>query len=90
MMSQRKRKISTTPKNTGGVNIFTVGIDNFFGDGKSQTGACFVLSAGDIRFIETIPDVWKAFFRNADAVIADSDKDFIFLYGSLYLNGRIR
>ena len=64
-------------------------MDNFFYDGKAETGAFFVFSAGEICLIETFPDFFQAVFWNTDAGIPDRNKYFFILAGGFYCDGGI-
>ena len=74
---------------TDDVDILVMGADDFFYDGKSETGALAVFSAGGVDLVKTIPDLGQAFFRDADAGILYGDKYFPVFFRRLDNNRRI-
>lgn len=85
-MWQREGKVRTASENAGGMDIFMMGFDDLLCDRESKTGSGLILSAGDVCFVKSIPDMWEAVLRDADAVVTDGDEDLIFLYSGLNLN----
>ena len=60
--------------------MFIVGGNNFFYNGKSQAGTFFVLAAGLVSLVETIPNLFLTFLGDANAGITDRDKDFVIAF----------
>ena len=65
------------------VDVFPVGLDSFFYNGKSQAGAFFILAPGQICFVETLPDLVQSVSGNTDAVILYRNVDFFAPFGGL-------
>ena len=59
------------------IDVLVVGSDDFFHDGKPQSGAFLIFTSGQIRFVEAFPDQLQLFFGNTDTGVLDRDKDFV-------------
>ena len=80
MQRQGENKLRADAFRTDHIDIFLMGLDDFFYDDQPQARALFIFSAGNIRFIKPLPDFSKAFFWNADAPVFYRSKDFFVLY----------
>ena len=63
--------------------------DDFFYDGKSQTGSFSVFSAGGIQFVESFPDFIQAGTGNSLSGVFDRYKDCAVFFCSFYFNSGI-
>ena len=72
--SERKDKFRADAFRTDNINVFMMGMNNFFYNGEAQAGTLFISAPGKIRLVETFPDFTEAVSGNADAGILDGDK----------------
>ena len=72
---------------TDDVDVFTVGVDDFFGDGQAEAGSFFIFAAGQVGFVEAVKDELEAFLGDTDSGIFHGDKDFVMLELGLDGNG---
>ena len=61
-------------------------LNDFFYNGKSETGSFFIFSAGQVRFIETVEYLLHTVLRNSDARILYRNKDLFVFYAGLDVN----
>ena len=71
------------------MDILMMRLNDLACDCKTESGTCFILATGNVCFVKTIPDMWQAFFRNTNAVIADCDEDLALLFGCLDFDGGV-
>ena len=62
---QREYKLCSNAFGADYIDCFVVSHNNFFYDGKSDSGACFVTTTGKVGLVESLPDF-------VDAVLWDS------------------
>ena len=53
---QAENKLAALPRCTDNIDMLVVGVNDFSGDGQSQSGALFIFSPGQIWFVEAVPD----------------------------------
>ena len=70
-IGQRKDKFCTNTFCADDIDIFMMGMYDFFNDGQPKTGSLFVFPTGSIRFIKTFPDTSDTFLWNPDSLIFD-------------------
>ena len=75
---QGKNKFCAHPGRTDHIDILPMGKDDLLYDGESKSGAFAVFSPGNICFIEPLPDLRNAFFRNTCAVVFYGYEDLSF------------
>ena len=49
------------------VNVFIMSLDGFFNDCKTESGSFFVFAAGEIGFVEALPDLIQFFAGDSEA-----------------------
>ena len=73
---KREDKLRANSLCTDDIDIFVVCLDDLFYDGKTQTGALFVLTTGKVTLIEAFPYPVEIFFRDTDAIVPYGHEDF--------------
>ena len=71
---------------TDNIDIFIMGLDDFFSDGQTEAGALLIFTPGKIRFIETIPNELQAVLGDADPTVFYGNKDFIPFFCGFYFD----
>lgn len=66
---QGENKFTAGAFGTDQVNVLTVGTHDFLSDGKSKAGSFFVLTAGGVRFVKSVPNQLDLVLWNTDAVV---------------------
>ena len=74
---------------TDAINIFAVGVYNFFYNGETKTGSFFVFTAGKVCFVKAFPDFIQAVLWNADAGVFYGNKYFFIFFCRLDGNERV-
>ena len=64
-------------------------LDDLLGDGKAQAGPFFILAAGQIGFVETVPDQLQAVLGDADAAVLDGNEYLCVFFRGLDLDDGI-
>ena len=59
------------------IDILAVRLDNLFYNGKAKSGSFLVLSAGQIRLIEALPDLGQCASRDSNSVVLDGGVNLI-------------
>lgn len=57
------------------VNVFIMSLDGFFNDCKTESGSFFVFAAGEIGFVEALPDLIQFFAGDSEAGVFDGYED---------------
>ena len=65
------------------INMFVVGLDDLLDDGQAQAGPFLVLPAGQIRFVEALPDLVQLLAGDPDPVVLHRDEDLVVFLGCL-------
>ncbi len=62
---------------------------DLFYDCQTESCSLLILTSGEIRLIETVPDLLDTLFRNINARILHGNKDFLVLQRSLDIDYRV-
>ena len=62
---------------------------DLFYDCQTESCSLLILTSGEIRLIETVPDLLDTLFRNTDSRILHGNKDFLVLQRSLDIDYRV-
>ena len=63
--------------------MFVVGLDDLLDDGQAQAGPFLVLPAGQVRFVEALPDLVQLLAGDPDPVVLHRDEDLVVFLGCL-------
>ena len=74
-MGQRENKLCPNALGGDGIDMLSVGGNNFLYDGQAQACSFFVLAPGGICLVEALPDFFHAILGNADALVFDGNED---------------
>ena len=80
-LRQRKDKFRAHALRADDIDILTMGADDLLGDGEAESGAFLIFAAGQVGFIEAVPDQLQVVLRDADTRIFYADEDFIVFFG---------
>ena len=86
---KRKDKFRSDALRADAGDIFVVCLNDLFYDGKSKSRAFFVLSAGEICFVEALPDLLDAVLGNTDSGVLDRYENLIVFFRGLDRDGGI-
>ena len=67
--------------------MFFVAVDDLLYNGKAQPCALLVFAAGDVGFVESVPDQFQVVFGDADAAVLDGGEQLVFFHGGFHLGG---
>lgn len=87
---REKGKFGSCSGSADHIDVFLVGLDDFFGDGKAKTRSFFVFSSGRIPLIKAFPDFVNAFWGNSFPGILYRNQHLLMMLGGSQIDDRPR